>query len=746
VALAAGALALAAPSAASAAGPPLLGATYSEAVLSSSARLHAELDPNGAPAKYHFDYITQAAYEANLAASQPAFAGGSRAPSPNDASLPAPLTVTQLLFSLKPETSYRYRVVASNSAGTTTGTPHAFTTFGLGGGAVLPDSRGWERVSPVDKNGGEVALPGTIAGGGVLQAATGGGAVTYGSEASFGPGAPGAPPASQYLATRTTGGWATENLTAPIFSASFHLSDEGVPYQLFSTDLARGLLLNGEHCRGEGSGCAVANPPLAGTDAPAGYQNYYLREGGGYASLLTAADLADTDLDPADFDLRLAGTSPDLRHVVLSSCAALTADATEVPLGEGCDPDRQNLYEWSGGGLGLLNILPAQSTGTPGAELAAQAGAVAGDGSRIYWADSSTGALYLREGVQTKLVDAGPVVFQTATPDGAFAFYLEAAHLHRYDSATQVSTDLTPGGGVVGVLGASGDGSRVYYQDAGGLRLWSGGATTTVAPGADAADPGDYPPATGAARVSADGARLLFVSKAPLTGYDNIDLNTGEPDSEVFLYDAGAADLACLSCNPTNQRPLGPSTIPGARANGTAEASTHSYKPRVLAADGRRAFFESGDALVLTDANSGATDVYQWEAQGVGSCAKTGGCVALISSGRSAGGAGFVDASADGADAFFITGASLVSSDPGALDLYDARVGGGFEEPPASIACAGDACQPLPPEPVDPTLTTLLEGPGNPPVRYIHKKRRVPKHHRRHRKHRHEHQKQGSRR
>jgi DNA-binding beta-propeller fold protein YncE len=34
------------------------------------------------------------------------------------------------------------------------------------------------------------------------------------------------------------------------------------------------------------------------------------------------------------------------------------------------------------------------------------------------------------------------------------------------------------------------------------------------------------------------------------------------------------------------------------------------------------------------------------------------------------------------------------------------------------ILCEGDACQTLPPEPVDPTLTTLLRGLGNPKVRY----------------------------
>ena len=54
---------------------------------------------------------------------------------------------------------------------------------------------------------------------------------------------------------------------------------DGVPYQLFSTDLSRGLLLNGTHCRAEEGLCPISNPPLPGTDAPAGYQNYYLASG-----------------------------------------------------------------------------------------------------------------------------------------------------------------------------------------------------------------------------------------------------------------------------------------------------------------------------------------------------------------------------------------------------------------------------------------------------------------------------------
>jgi hypothetical protein len=292
------------------------------------------------------------------------------------------------------------------------------------------------------------------------------------------------------------------------------------------------------------------------------------------------------------------------------------------------------------------------------------------------------------------------------------------------------------------VLGASEGGDYAYFQDATGLKLWHSGATTQIAPGAAVADASDYPPATASARVSADGTKLIFVSSAySLTGYDNTDLASpalcGQPtgicDSQVYLYDAGGAGtLACLSCNPTGERPIGPSTIPGAISNGTAPGSTRAYKPRALSTDGRRVFFDSRDALGIADTNK-ATDAYQWEAQGEGSCTRAGGCVSLISSGRSAGGATFIDASADGSDAFFLTDGSLVSADPGSLDLYDARIGGGFPVPVPPIPCEGDACQVLPPQPLDPTLTTLLTGKGNPPVSYHklghHKKKRHRKVH-----------------
>jgi hypothetical protein len=699
---------------------PTVAATWASAVFSSSANLQAQVNPGGAFTTYHFDYITKAAYDANLAAAKDPFAGASRSPALTDANLgsgSSPVNVLQQASNLSADTAYRYRVVAKNSD-TTTGPPFTFVTQSTGG-ATLADSRGWEMVSPVDKNGGEADPPGAIARGGVLQAAAQGGSVTYGSEASFA-GGQGAPPASQYLATRGSSGWLTQNLTAPVFSGTYDAGDTGVPYQLFSADLARGLLLNGDHCRGEGTDCAVANPPLPGTDAPVGYQDYYLREGGSFTALLGSANAGFLDLSPAHFDLRLAGSSPGLEHPVLSTCARLTANATEVALGEGCNPAGQNLYEYSpGSGLTLVSLKPGDTTGTPGAQLAAQSGAVSQDGSHVYF--SLEGNLYLRAGGQTKQVDedaGGGGSFETASSDGSVAFFTKAEHLWRYLTSSGHATDITPAGEVRGVLGAGAAGSSAYYQDATALKRWSNGSTTTVAPGAGAAEESDWPPSTGTSRVRPDGSMVLFTSKEGLTEYDNTDLGKGTPDSEVFLYDAsGTGTLTCVSCNPTQGRPIGPSSIPGAIANGTAEGSTDSYKPRVLSASGRRVFFDSQDALALADTDN-TSDAYQWEAQGEGSCNRAGGCTSLISDGRSAGGARFIDASADGSDAFFITAGSLVKADPGALDLYDARIGGGFPEASEPLACEGDACQPLPSPPADPTLTTLLTGPGNPPVRY----------------------------
>jgi hypothetical protein len=719
-----------APTNASAAAPQIH-ETWVEHVTAVTVVFHARLDSGGLATTFRFDYISESGYQANLEAKKDGFTGAEKVPDPeDDAGKGSNSKVSEEARGLARETTYHYRVVARNADGATFGSERVFTTKRPGGPLVLLDDRGWEMVSPVDKNGGEIQGPGATSGGGVFQAAAQGGAVTFSSISSFGADAEGAPVASQYVSRRGAGGWAAENVTAPLFAGSYGEEPDGVPYQLFSTGLSSGLL------------SAPGYPPLPGTAAPAGYRNYYLRDSpGGYTALLTYADIAGLAVPAQSFELNFAGASPDLEHVVLSTCAALTADATEAPgPDEGCDPAEPNLYERSQSGWRLLNVRPEDSNGTSPAYLAAPSGAISSDGSRVYWTDGAD--LYLNQaGAGTVQVDkdaGGAGVFQVASADGSVALFTRAGSLYRYDVASGATTNLTPAGGVLGVLGASADASSAYFLTAAGLVLDRSGSSTVVIAHPAAVDPSNFPPSAGAARVSANGSRVAFVSSAELTSYDNTETLTSEPATEVYLYDADAKKLTCASCNPTGERPRGPSSVPGVVANGQGAGATRAYKPRALAADGSRLFFDSGDALVPQDTNN-APDVYEWEMRGTGSCTQAGGCLQLVSAGFS-GSSSFVDASAGGEDVFFLTGNSLVKSDPGSVDLYDAREGGGFPEAPPLFVCEEDACQPLPSPPDDPAPGTLVPSAPNPPIQFPKTKKgkgkKGKKKGARHRKHR----------
>jgi hypothetical protein len=727
---------LALPVSSPAAGPPQIGASWVTDVTTTGADLWISLDPNGLNTGYRFEYISEAAYRANLEATPPreGFFGAAQVPAgKSEKKTSVPDDVSEHVGGLSPATAYRYRPVAKNSAGVTVGlVEHVFTTKDPSAPLGPLDGRAWEMVSPVDKNGGAIAAPESLFGGGDFQAAAGGGALTYGSATAFGA-AVSAPPVSQYVSRRTGSGWSTENVSPPIESGAYGDRPDGAPYRVFSSDLSAALLFGGLACRGDLPGCPSPTPVLPGTGATDGYEAYYLRHpSGAFASLFTQSELSLSQVDGEHFEASFAAASPDLSHVILSTCAALTADATEVlSAAHECEPAQQNLYEWSGGGLALLNVLPGKSGGTPGAVIAAPIGAVSDDGSRVYFTELEDAALYLREaGGPTKLLPgtgSGVASFQTASTDGSIAFYTVGGELLRYHAVTEVSEPIASG--VIGVLGASADGEYVYYLDGGGLRLWHASTVTTIAPGAGAAQASDYPPATGTSRVTADGRHLAFLSEAGLMGFDNLDTNTGDPDSEVYLYGpppgGGTAELVCVSCASTRERPLGPSTIPGAPANG----STRPYKPRALSASGSRVFFDSPNALDGHDPNK-VPDVYEWEARGEGDCTRSPGCVGLVSGGGSEGAASFVDASVDGTDVYFLTNESLVGADPGSIDLYDARVGGGFPEEPKPIPCIADACQVLPAEPEDPTPGTLLPNSGN-PKRHFVKDKPHPRHPRR---------------
>ncbi len=335
---------------------------------------------------------------------------------------------------------------------------------------------------------------------------------------------------------------------------------------------------------------------------------------------------------------------------------------------------------------------------------------------------------------------------------GLYLFDVEEA-LGEETAATLVANDVR------GVMGASEDLTRVYFVStdvldgkanrqgevarAGLPNLYlyradqgnEAASTVFIATLANgdvdgAAGPIADEPYRRVSRVSPDGLHAVFMSRADLTGYDNTDTASGEADSEVFRYDAASGGLACLSCDPSGARPSG-RDVAGSDApiNGWLSGiipgwPSELHPSRLLSSDGSRVFFESFESLVLRDTN-GRADVYEWEQgdsqrdceQRLGAelyVAAAEGCFSLISSGESSADSRFVDASSDGSDVFFATAASLVSQDPGLIDIYDARVDGGFASPAVRGVCEGEACQAPARPPIDATPASVtFSGEGN---------------------------------
>ena len=240
--------------------------------------------------------------------------------------------------------------------------------------------------------------------------------------------------------------------------------------------------------------------------------------------------------------------------------------------------------------------------------------------------------------------------------------------------------------------------ARLSYRDAAD---WGAGLSSNLAPS-------EQNLAALSASVSPDGRYLAFMSQQDLTGYDNADLSSGEPDEEVYLYDSLARRLSCVSCNPNAQaggaegafkRPAGvldaeaagetpglfvdrpelwlghglAGSLPAGSFNFTDARPLALYRPREVLDDGR-VFFDSPDSL-LPDAAGGVENVYEYEPRGAGGCAFSAGCVGLISSGSAAQESTFLDAGESGEDVFFLTAAQLVPGDSNqSYDIYDAHV------------------------------------------------------------------------
>lgn len=670
-------------------------------VSASEAQLRAKINPCGAPTSYAFEYTTEAQFEAD------GFTGAQVAGKGQLPALSSGMEVAADAEGLQPQTAYRFRVVAENPLGKGEA-EGSFSTYPLEGpqtcpndatrtglSALLPDCRAYELVTPADTNARAPLGVGFV---GMLfatrEASPAGDRVSFHTEGGTIPGfeGTGSLQGDQYLASRGPSGWTTA-------SAGPNGAEATAP-ALGSTSPDQGFFF----WEAGGEGSAVIG----------GASTSYVRYPDGHSALLGRGSVA-TDIGAQGKLISAGGT-----HIIFASTQE--SGHTAVQLEPDAPPNgTQAIYDRTPDEVThVVSLLPGDETPAAGEDATYKGASI--DGRDVAFSIKDT--LYLRHDDATTYEVAKEATFAGVAEGGGRVFYLKGGNLFAFDVAAQktipfsTSGDVTPvnvaaggtaayfvspsklGGenpnqeepvegeenlylsreGVVGFVGTvterdvKGELGETAQID--GLGLW----ISAVEQGRLGKDP---------SRTNPDGGVLLFSSRAKLGPYDP----EGQP--EIYRYDAAAPSLECISCNPTGAPASGGASLqPIQQSLGQPEPFTTSAFVENLRSDGRRAFFQSTEPLVARDADH-RQDIYEWEEQGVGGCTRPAGCVFLISSGQSSRDNYLYAVSESGDDVFFTSSDLLVGADKDATSsIYDARVGGGFAEPPPSEPCQGEGCRP----------------------------------------------------
>jgi hypothetical protein len=338
------------------------------------------------------------------------------------------------------------------------------------------------------------------------------------------------------------------------------------------------------------------------------------------------------------------------------------------------------------------------------------------------------------------------------------------AERHLVDVSTGDSSGLGPR--VQGVIAIPTDGSDVYFVANGTLTTGANRGGHEPIPGADnlyvyreghlsfiatlavsdhelwVEDRG-----IGVANVTSDGRFLVFTSHRGLTP----DATSGEGPAQVYRYDAETEQLTRVSVGDQGFDDNGNTGVADARIVKAQEQFISGDGPGhsnpTMSENGSYVFFQSPTGLTPGALNDQhvtgnpavlAENVYEWAADGsrlsdgTAACDQPGGCVSLISDGRdlNEGSAQHGNTSAvellgtdeTGSNVFFWTADQLVGQDTDSqVDLYDARVNGGFAEPAAPPECepgetlASGACRAAGSTPPPPTTlaSAVFTGAGN---------------------------------
>lgn len=491
---------------------PEIKQAFASAVGNDSARFGVMVNPLGIPTSGHFEYVTEAAYEANLTAGGDGFAAARQSPDVESGENPldfgfgeAPVSREITVYPLRPGTTYRYRLSATNAisadlrysavgsirtlALTESEPCPGNTAFRTGSSSVLPDCRAYELVSPVDKQGGDIIVRDeitTVAPAVLNQSSQSGEKIAYGSYRAFGD-AKAAGFTAQYLATREAGvRWSSAGISPPRGGAVVEPPGQlDTEVKLLSPDLCEMWIQT------------YAEPVLA-PGGVAGTGNLYhqgLCPATSYDALTT---VRPKNAGPDEFTqkLELQGVSADGRVSIYSAPDNLGSGVPAQP--DACKPSgirtcQRRLYEHVRGELApkFACVLPGGASSsepcTAGSVLGDEAAkyrraslhnAISADGQRVFWSEQSgfRGRIYVRSAGKSRNVskaaedDLGPSAQRTAwfwgaSDNGDRALFtltiVTGGVLYVFDTESEEAEPIAER--VTGVLGASESLDRIYF-------------------------------------------------------------------------------------------------------------------------------------------------------------------------------------------------------------------------------------------------------------------------------------------
>lgn len=612
-------------------------------ITASSATVNGSITPYGLQTTFHFEYGTTTDYGSSVPVGAEAIAGGGT----------AARSFSRPVDGLAPGTTYHFRLVAQNAAGVTYGADQTFVTA-----AANQPGRGYEQVTPVDKDGADINSHFGF------QAKADGSALEYSTLAAPAD-ATSSPWNSRFLSVRGASDWTSGQQLDPPLSSTRAYTDSLT--LAVSDDFTHALVATNRRLA-DGGEDGAAN--LYVRDVASNTYKY-VASSGASAALATMTGLAQANMF-------LKG-APDFSWVVFASRVPLLPGVTGTAL-----------YRWSASGLQLVSTATDGSISSGNAYYEdQQVGAirtVSDDGSRVYFTmiDGSQPGVYVSDRGQVRAISVSQLSGAPATPhvgqfvgasrDGRYAiFYSDqlttdapagvASSLYQYDASNgnlkYLGAAASFGGTVEpsAVLWVSEDAQTVYFIDGANLKVWRNGAVHVIS--------AETPPYA----FSSPNGRYVAFPSYPDPGNSQF--------RDVHVYDSDTARLSCASCPQGGSPSAGDAALPENQRN-------ISNRLPLAVNDAGGVFFDTAAQLVKADRN-GKRDVYMFH----------DGSVTLISPGDAEYSARFADSSDSGGDVFFTTSESLVSRDVDQqTDIYDARVGGGLpaQSPADAAHCIGSEC------------------------------------------------------